>query len=352
MLLARLALPLALIATSTLFTTSTSLASPQHTADKDPDKFLFDVDPDTKAPLGDLVEADGLLLDTRDIPERIYPYLAPCEELEGLEASLTALLGRSLGFAAERKKLPKRYTEFSKHQAGQWEDLVDGLRGRLEVDAAPELVAGALYQDTGRRIDFEANTVRIVGPDRIRELPIAGADLDALLLMQSDVALFGRDMPRKAATRLKDITMDELMDVDDPWFMHASTLIVMLSVGMLEDAFLDNPFDMTHDEFLARCKRSLREALVDPLFPALTENIENNDVWFLEGLVAGQLVGAKDDWPEPGLLVAQNEVVHQPILLVQLKRKREKPGSKLKAARIAMVVAGEVRTLYEGKWPL
>ncbi len=73
------------------------------------DELVFDVDPATHAPLGELVEAEGLLLDPRDLPKDVIPYLEPAGGLEGLEASLTALMGRSLGFAAERRRLHRRY---------------------------------------------------------------------------------------------------------------------------------------------------------------------------------------------------------------------------------------------------
>jgi hypothetical protein len=354
MLALRSALSLALLTTPALFTAaplgpavaSSTLTIPA-VVTTSPDDFVFDVGPDTKAPLGALVPAEGLLLDPRDLPEPVFAYFEGIEDLEGLEASLTGLFGRGLGLAAERKRLPKRYSQFCEHQTGQWEDLLESIRDRLEVDGAPELVTGAPYHDTGRRVDFAANQLTIVGPPRIREVALASSDLDTLLKMQADVALFGRDMPVEAAKRLQEVALEAATRVDDPWTLHTALLVLWLSLERLDEKHGENPLGMTHDEFLARCKRSLQEVLVDPMFPTLTKDVDDNDVWFLEGLVA-----PKANWPEPKRLIAQNELVHQPILLVQLKRKREEPDSKLKAVRIATVVGGEVHPLYEGKWPL
>lgn len=313
--------------------------------------IVLEVDPETHMPMGPLVEAEGLLLDPRDLPESVIEYLSPAEGLEGLEASLTALYCRSLGFASEGKKLPRRYRDFAKHQSSMWADLVAGEVGRIDWENPELLVGSAMWHDTGRRVS--PNELRVVGPAQIAFAPIESDVMDELLPLQSDVAQFGVDMPKEAAGRLSEAVTAYEDDFSDPWFGHSRFHLLMLKMGLHKEEHLANPFEMTGTEFLKRIQRAVREALVDPLFPELPEDVAGEDIYFLEGLVFAQGIAKGEDWPEVPTLEAHNTMVHQPILLLQIEG--GKPGKSVKSpkrVRIAMVVDGETRTLHEGKWPL
>ncbi|MEM7518746.1 MAG: hypothetical protein AAF368_17705, partial [Planctomycetota bacterium] len=313
------------------------------------DELVLELDPETHFPRGDVVEAEGLIVDPRDLPERVAPYMNPMFELQGVEASLTGLFGRSLGFALERKKLAKRYSEFCKHQRDQWNELVDELRVRAAEEEEP--VVAALYHDTGRRVT--AKQMRIVGAPRLAMVPIDAGDFETLLQLQHDTSLYGLDMPKEAASRLHAVVSERMEKVEDPWFHHGALRLLMLSFGReIDDDLLANPWEMSPEEFLDRCKQAFEEALVDPLFPKLSDTVQADGTWLLEGLVVAEWIDG-EDMPSHPEWEAHNGVVGQPWLHVAMQPK--KPGKKtgpLKRARISMIAGGEMHELYDGKWPL
>lgn len=311
------------------------------------DELVLEVDERSHMPKGRVARADGLILDPRDLPKPVLELMSCAVGLQGLEASLTALLARSVGFASRRDDLPKRYREFGEHQAAQWTALSDVLFEGSATEGG--LVGAALYHDTGRRIDSPTE-VRIVGPTRFAAVTMAPADFEDLLQLQADTARFDVDMPQAAAKRLSDRMLEQSEGVEDPWFTTALLRVTMLGLDMWDDKYLENSFDLSPDEYMDRCRRAIREGLVEPLFPELDEERRADGVWLLEGFVVGRRVHADGDWSAPEALIEQNEVVHQPILLLQAPA--EEPEDDAPRRRVSMIAGGEEIVLYDGDWPM
>ncbi|MCP5024360.1 MAG: hypothetical protein GY930_21645 [bacterium] len=153
--------------------------------------IVLKVDDRTKIPMGPIIEPRGVLLDPRDLPELIVPHLDAAMGLEGLEASLTALFAKNLGFIVEAKRLPKAYRKFAKTQHDNWNEQVSQITSRLDPTKPEQLVYAAIYHDTGRRIFPDKNEMHVVSVPDINLLPIPVEIAEKYMATQILVDEFG-----------------------------------------------------------------------------------------------------------------------------------------------------------------
>ena len=323
--------------------------------------LVYQVDERTKRPLGDLVEPRGVLLDPRDIPERVVQHMNMAAGLEGLEASLTALFAKNIGFALEAKKLPKKYRAFCQRQQANWKEQVLAMAGRLDPKAVDEPVFAAVYHDTGRRIFPEKNEMHVVGAPDIQLLPMASAEAREFLRRQALVGEFGRDMSKERASELRELHQEMMEEVEDPWFHHAGFQVLILSLGdWSEDKVAADVVKMTVDQFMQRCQYALEDALVTSMLPQLPGNNEDGVKYYFEGLALARIAprnsskGSKDDsaWKTPKEWLEHNEATGKPMLLLEIpEAKKYSAKSKFRRMQISMAAGGREITLYDGKFP-
>ena len=317
--------------------------------------IVLELDPETKMPLGPLEAPRGVLLDPRDLPDEIKPYFEIVRDLAGVEASLSALFARSLGFALERQNLDRVYWPHAEAMRDDWNAAVGSLLERVDPEG-PEWVAAALYQDTGRRLSEDRSTVTIVSGQRLHLEPIAAEDFERLLELERLIATLGPGMDKEQAQALKDLieaTGLEVNVVEDPWFTHATSQLMFMGMGAWKEEFIyPNPFEISADEFLSRCRRSLHAQLAQPLIPPCPPERTEEGLYFYEGFAVARIAAA-DDWDAPTALLEHNRATHKPLLLVELPvQERYSAKGELEHLELSMIVAGEERQLYGGKWPL
>lgn len=327
----------------------------------EPEPIRLEIDAKTKLPKGPVAEPRGPLLDPRDLPAILEPRFEVIRGLEGFESSLTALLTRSLGFVVEVEQLEPRYHPHAHALRDNWNEEIGAALTRLDPEAPDAWACAALYQDTGRHLSEDRTTIAIVAAPRIALVPLERAELDELLALELRIATLGPEMSADDAERLFEIA--EAADADsirDSWFAHAKSQLLFLATGVWKEDFVaDNPFKLSTDQFFERCRRALFNGLVRPRLPTLDETQDEDDLYFFEGWAVVRLVpkaqkGADEDvsWAAPSELVDYNARTGRPLLLVEVvAMARYRSTTKLKKIEISMVVGGEERELYDGKWP-
>ncbi|MBL4770877.1 MAG: hypothetical protein JKY61_06985 [Planctomycetes bacterium] len=324
--------------------------------------IVLKVDERTKQPLGPMVKPRGLLLDPRDLPDKVLPYLNAAKGLEGLEGSLTALFAKNLGFAIEGKKLPKVYRKFAKTQRDNWNSQVSQFSTQLDPANIEMMAYAAVYHDTGRRIFPDKNEMHVVSVPDIQLLPIPTEKAEQYMHLDILISEFGTEMEASRAEELQAITQPMMDASEDPWFDHSMLPLMMLSQGMWDDKYAHGEiFKMTTDEYMDRIKRALKEAIVDPIVPKFPGNHEDGVLYYYEGLAVIRIAPTKSTknkkdksiWKAPKALIDHNDLTANPMLLIEVpEASKYTLKSKHKQIQISMIAGSREKELYSGRFPL
>lgn len=297
------------------------------------------------------------------VPAAVRPYLESTAGLEGLEQSLTTQVAISLGMAAEKDKLERSTRKSCEQFAANWNEQIGALLAALGPEARGRIVGGALFYDTGLRIDREHGTAEVLRSPEFRIVADArcGERLERRRLIAGMCSRAG--LPKEVAEQFRATLTKEvgdLGDAEDPWIGHAHSSLLFMTLG--EDVWKKYSNEMieggtpfgSFDEFQAIMAKHLRTALVDSLRPALpaAESADHN--FRYEGDLA-LLVHAveKTNWDAPTEFATTNASDHGPILVVEAQQTKSwAANAKHKRVRIGMVAGGSHRVIYDGAWPL
>jgi hypothetical protein len=193
----------------------------------------LEIDPTTRMPVGPAVAPRGPLLDPRDLPEVVREHLDVVTGLEGFDLSLTALFVRYLAFVVEREGLDPIYHPHAEALRDDRNERLGGLLASLDPGAPGEPVHAVVYLDTGRRLfREEPMRLRVERAPRLRFAPVGPELFAELALLERYIAGLGPDMARDEATHLKEAAERvEVNPIKDPWFLHATTQLLFLSMG-------------------------------------------------------------------------------------------------------------------------
>ena len=296
-------------------------------------------------------------------PAPLRPYVEPTEGLEGLEYSLALQMGMALGIAAEHEELGKDYRDLGRHHVANWNAQVGALLEELGPEAGDGLVGGALFYDTGVKVDRAAGTHEVLRKPEMRLVadPGLAERFERRRLIAGLCSVAG--LSKEDATKLKEILTaetGELGDAEDPWLGHAHSHLLFMTLGrgmwdkyaagMVADGTPFGPFD----QFQATLGEHVRAALLDPLRPELPAADRDGRNFRYEGDVVLRVHAADaEEWSLPATLAETNALDKSPILVVEVEAaKTFRAKAKRDRLRVGMVAGGEHRPLYDDAWPL
>lgn len=316
-------------------------------------------DPETKEAKGDVAKPKGALLDPRDLPSKVLPYIEPAVGLEGIAQSLMGRLGRQMGFVLTRKEIHRKYHPHAKAIRDEWNAAV----GRLLKELDPETgeIAGIFYHDTGRRLDLDGYRLTIVNPPKVHFEPVESTILYELLNRERLIATFQIETSKEDAALLYELiesAQDEVDAFKNPWFSHAQSMTLLKKFGSWKLSLVyPNPFEISAEEFMKRCRDGLREGLVKPL---LSEHkIEKpGELYFNEGPAVLRVVpegeaAASSDSSLTQRMRQYSKETNLPGLLIEVPAQRRYTSkSKLDPVRLSLTVPDKEVEFFRGPWPL
>lgn len=296
-------------------------------------------------------------------PAALRPYLKAAAGLEGLEQSLTTQIAVSLGMAAEKNKLERSARKSCEQSAANWNEQIGALLAALGPNADGKLAGGALFYDTGLRVDRDKATAEISRSPEFRIVVDArcAERIERRRLIAGMCSRAG--LPQEAAEQFRETLTKEaggLGDAEDPWIGHAHTSLMFMALG--EELWTSYARDLiekgtpfgTFDEFQAIMAKHVRSALVDPLRPEPPAVASAERNFRYEGDVAFLVHAANQaEWSAPAELASANASDRSPILVVEAQQtKNWAAGAKRERVRIGIVAGGAHRVIYDGAWPL